>query len=160
MKCMILSVFMIASWGVQAQPQSPFPYDCKPMTLSAGTVKLSKGAPALVMLHNVSDVDLWITHPISDPSASAGWSSRLQTKRWSAFALGSQTFELSCIESKPGHEQQVPCSGVLAVCQWFNMKTSDKHSAPYWAGENMPLPELLGYLGQRGFKLPEPAKEQ
>ncbi len=157
MKFIRLSVLMIASWGVHAE--APFPYDCKPMPLSAGTVKLPEGAPALVMIHNVSDVDLWITHPISDPSASAGWSSRLQTKRWSAFDLGSQAFELSCIESKPGHEQQVPCSGVLAVCQWLNIATTDKQPAPYWAGENMPLPELLGHLGQRGFKLPEPAKE-
>jgi hypothetical protein len=157
MKFMILSVFMIASWGVHAEV--PFPYGCKPMTLSDGTVKLPEGTPALVMIHNVSDVDLWITHPISDPSASAGWSSHLQTKRWSAFALGSQAFELSCIESKPGHEQQVPCSSVLAVCQWLNIATTDKQPAPYWAGENMSLPELLGHLGQRGYTLPEPAKE-
>lgn len=157
MKFMLLSLLMFATWGAHAEV--PFPYDCKPMTLSAGTVKLPEGAPALVMLHNISDVDLWITHPISDPSASAGWSSRLQTKRWSAFALGSQAFELSCIESKPGHEQQVPCAGVLAVCQWLKIATTDKQPAPYWAGENMSLPELLGHLGQRGFKLPEPTKE-
>lgn len=157
MKWMIFSALMFLSWGVQAQ--APFPYECKPMPLSVGTVKLPEGKPALVMMHNTSDVDLWITHPISDPSASAGWSSRLQMKKWSAFALGSQAFELSCIESKPGHEQQVPCSGVLALCQWPNITTTDKQPAPYWAGENMSLPELLGYLGQRGFKLPEPAKE-
>ena len=31
----------------------------------------------------------------------------------------------------------------------------EKHSLE----KNMPLPELLGHLGQRGFKLPEPTKE-
>ena len=77
-----------------------------------------------MMIHNISEMDLWITHPISDPSAGAGWSSRLQSKRWSAFALGSQSFELSCIESKPGHEQQVPCAGALVVCQWPNVAIS------------------------------------
>lgn len=156
MKLIMLGVLLIASWGAQAD--SLFPYECKPMTVSTGTVKLPEGAPGLVMIHNVSDVDLWITHPISDPSASAGWSSRLQTNRWTAFAQGDKAFELSCIESKPGHEQQVPCSGVLALCQWLNIKTTDKQPTPYWAGENMSLPELLGHLGQRGYALPEPAK--
>lgn len=157
MKLMMLSVLLVASCGAYAQEL--FPYDCRPMPLSAGAVKLPKGTPALVMIHNVSDVDLWVTHPISDSSASAGWSSHLQSKRWSAFALGNQAFELSCIESKPGHEQQIPCSGVLAMCQWLNVATTDKQPAPYWAGENMSLPELLDHLGQRGFTLPKPAKE-
>jgi hypothetical protein len=158
MRWFLLCGFLMASWGVMAE--EPFPYECKVMPVSSGTLMLPANAPALVMLHNQSDSELWITHPISDPSASAGWSSRLQSNRWSAFALGSQAFELSCIESKPGHEQQIPCSGVITVCQWLGIKTTDKQPVPYWAGENMPLSELLAHLSQRGFQLPEPLNDK
>lgn len=156
MRQMIFYVLMIASCGVFAE--APFPYECKVLPVTGVTVMLPGDGQSLMMIHNLSDVDLWITHPISDPSASAGWSSRLQSNRWSSFALGSHSFELSCIESKPGHEQQVACSGVLSLCQWSNVTTTDKQPPPFWAGENMLLPELLGHLAQRGYKLPEPAK--
>lgn len=157
MKQIIITLLMIASWGIHAE--TSFPYGCKPMTMTGSTVKLPAKAPGLVLIRNVSESDLWITHPITDPSASAGWSSRLQASRWSAFALGPQAFELSCIESKPGHEQQVSCTGVLAICEWHNIKSTDKVPPPYWASENMTLPALQAHIGQRGFTLPEPTKE-
>lgn len=158
MKSIVLSMLMMISWGVYAE--EPFPFECKGMSIPHGTVTLPEGAPSLILIHNLSEMDLWVTHPISEPSgASAGWSTRIQSKHWSAFAQGSKAFTLSCIESKPGHEQQVPCSGALAACQWSGMESTDKQSAPpFWAGENMLLPELLSHLEQRGFKLPEPKK--
>lgn len=157
MKFIVLSLLMMASWGAYAD--EPFPYGCKIISIPHGTVVLPEGSPSLILIHNLSEMDLWVTHPISEPSgASAGWSTRLQSKHWSAFAQGNKAFELSCIESKPGHEQQVPCSGALAACQWLGIEGTDKQPAPYWAGENMPLPELLSHLGQQGFKLPELTK--
>ena len=157
MKVIVLCMVMMVSWGVYAE--EPFPYECNIMSIPHGTVTLPEGAPSLILIHNLSEMDLWVTHPISEPSgASAGWSTRLQSKHWSAFAQGSKVFELSCVESKPGHEQQVPCSGALAACQWLGVKTTDKQPPPFWAGENLALPELLSHLEQRGFKLPKPTK--
>lgn len=136
-----------------------FPVGCVPVEVHEEYVKLTTGQPALVMIHNLSNVDLWITHPLSEPSASAGWSSHLQSGHWSALALDKKTFDLSCIESKPGHEQQVPCAGLLSVCQYPNVKASSKNqdaSGTFWAGEDLPLSGLIAHVGSRGFKVPSP----
>lgn len=158
MKFILMSCLMIISWGSYAL--EAMPYACKAITVKGATLTLPKASSSLILVNNNSEMDLWITHPISDPSASAGWSSRLQSKHWSALALNDKAFELGCIESKPGHEQQVPCAGALLVCQWSGIKEEDnsKKTGPYWAGENMPLSELLTYLTQHGFKIPEASK--
>jgi hypothetical protein len=158
MRYTLLFPLLIRSWCVWAGV--PLPYACKVMPITGITVMATETKPSLMMIYNLSEGDLWITHPISDPSAGAGWSSRLQTKRWSSLALGSKPFELNCIESKPGHEQQVACAGVLTVCQWFNVPTTEKQIPPFWAGENMSLPALLSHLAQRGYQLPEALKQQ
>ena len=156
MKYVLMSVLMMLGFGSYAV--EILPYACKPLAITQATITLPKSTSSLVMINNVALTDLWITHPISEPSASAGWSSRIQSKHWSALAMGDKAFELGCIESKPGHEQQVPCSGVLMICQWPDIKITDKRAMPFWAGEDMSLPELLAYLSQHGFNLPEASK--
>lgn len=131
-----------------------FPAGCKPAAVKDDPFVLkSTKLPELVLVHNLSNSEIWVTHPVTDPSASAGWSSKLQGGNWSALTLQSDTFELSCIESKPGHEQQVPCAGLLAVCQWSGIKmpTGD---GTYWAGEDLSLTALKEHLSGRGFVLP------
>lgn len=134
-----------------------FPNACVPVEVHEDLVQLTTDKPALVMIHNLSKIDLWVTHPISEPSASAGWSSRLQAGHWSALALDKKTFDLSCIESRPGHEQQVPCAGLLSVCQWSGIKMPKQGQAgggTFWAGEDLPLQALMAHVGSRGFKVP------
>lgn len=150
----VLFIFFLGLAGGAYADNNTLPSTCKPIRIKEASVNLSAKKPLLVMLHNVSSADLWITHPVSDPSASAGWSSRLQAGNWSALALDKEAFELSCIESKPGHEQQVPCSGVIAVCKWSTVVIPEKEKGTFWAGENMTLSGLVGHLGGRGFKLP------
>lgn len=152
MKFLIMGLLMFVSFGMYAEES--FPRGCKAISVSGGTLMLPEGTPSLIIIHNLSEMDLWVTHPISDSNgASAGWSTRLQSDRWSAFAQGKKAFELSCIESKPGHEQQIPCSKALAACQWVGVEIPGKQAAPFWAGENLPLKDLLSYVERRGFKL-------
>lgn len=127
---------------------------CKPIPVKGDTVIIKTKKPALLFIHNLSTIDLWITHPVSEPSASAGFSSRLQASNWSALALSQKTFELSCIESKPGHEQQIPCEGSISICQLRDSSITKNANGMFWAGENMKLGKLKEYLGTRGFKLP------
>ncbi len=135
-----------------------FPSGCKAIVVKDESVKLSMKKPSIVMIHNLSDGDIWITHPVAEPSASAGWSSRLQGNNWSALALSDKLFELTCIESKPGHEQQVPCAGVLAVCKWKIKKAPSSDAGTYWAGEDMVLSALTAHISRRGFVLPAASK--
>ncbi|KTC75339.1 hypothetical protein Lbir_0484 [Legionella birminghamensis] len=132
-----------------------FPATCQPVAVQGETVILKNKQPVVILIHNLSESDLWITHPVSEPDASAGWSSRLTAGNWSALSLDKKKFELSCIESRPGHEQQIPCEGTIAVCSWTGVKAPEKNTGTFWAAENMSLASLSASLGGRGFKLPD-----
>jgi len=152
MKCILSIILIIVTFCSRAE--EIFPVGCNALVVHEEAMTLVTEKPTVVMIHNLSTIDIWITHPVSDPSASAGWSSRLQAGNWSALALDSKSFELSCIESRPGHEQQIPCAGVLAACQWPTATVPKGETSTYWAGEDMPLSALTAHIGSRGFKLP------
>lgn len=147
----LLSLFFVVL--VSTAMADELPASCKAVAVQGETVTVSAKKPLLVMIHNLSNTDLWITHPVSDPGASAGWSSRLQSGNWSALMLDQEAFELSCIESKPGHEQQIPCTGAISVCQWASVTMPAQTTGTFWAGEDMTLSALTAYLAGRGFGL-------
>lgn len=156
MKYIVLVGLMLVAFG--AASENIYPPLCTPLVVKDDTVTMSAEKPAVAMIHNLSTMDLWITHPVTEPNASAGWSSRLQAGNWSALAMDGQPFELSCIESRPGHEQQVPCAGALAICQWLTVTMPEKSTGTFWAGEDMSLAGLTAHLGSRGFVVPTPAQ--
>jgi hypothetical protein len=160
MKSIVL-ITMLLMVGV-ADANEIFPTGCLPILVHQESLKLSAKKPHLVMIHNLSQSDLWITHPVSDPGASAGFSSHLKAGNWSALLLEKQAFELNCIESVPGHEQQVPCAGLLAACQWPKVKLSKNNKGTFWAGEDMALSALKAHVGSRGIvilKIESPSLE-
>ncbi|KTD18002.1 hypothetical protein [Legionella jordanis] len=150
----LISYLLLLLYAAWVSADSAMPASCKPVAVTGESVTLSAKTPLLVLIHNLSKSDFWITHPVSEPSASAGWSSRLQAGHWSALALDKESFEISCIESKPGHEQQVPCAGAISVCTWTPENMPAQSSGTFWAAEDMTLPALTEHLGQRGFALP------
>lgn len=130
------------------------PESCTPYSIRGESTLLPAGTSRIVMLHNLSESEIWITHP-AESEHDAPWSSRLQPNYWSALVLGENAFEMSCIESKPGHEQQISCEQTLAVCEWPLKQKEKKLQAPLWAGENMPMTVLIAYIGRHGFELPQ-----
>ena len=158
MKYILIMILFFSTLGARAEEM--FPAGCVPLVVEGELVKLPAATSTIVMIHNLSNTDLWITHPVENSSASAGWSSRLEGGNWSALALSGKPFELSCIESKPGHEQQIPCSGVVGICQWSNATMPPKTSGTFWAGENMTLSPLTAYIERRGFVLSAPTQAQ
>lgn len=118
--------------------------DCKPINLVKSTINLKEKLPNLIVIYNKTKTNLWITHPITNPSASAGWSSHLHPNKWSVLALNENPFELSCVESKPGHEQQISCLEVILLCKWTK-KTKLKLKAnenTYWFAEDLTKKQL------------------
>ncbi|KTD52955.1 hypothetical protein [Legionella quateirensis] len=134
--------------------ESTLPDGCQAVAVQGESVTLKSKSSKLVFIHNLTSADLWITHPVTNPGASAGWTTRLQAGNWSALAVDKPPFELTCIESRPGHEQQVPCEGAIAVCQWKGVKIPAGSEGTFWAGEDMSLQALTAAIGGRGFKLP------
>lgn len=132
-----------------------FPKGCVPIVLSQNTqtVILKLKPPAIVMLHNLTDNDLWVIHPVSEFGVSAGWSTRIESDKWTALNLSYNEFALNCIESIPGHEQQVQCSEVLAACSYDNVTESvdPKFATTYFIAENLILPETVALLLRQGY---------
>ena len=153
MKFMLLIAMASASFMIHAQ--EIFPKGCVPYAIHGDQVNLSTKKSMVVMIHNLSNTELWIIHPAMDASTDVGSSSRLESGRWSALALDKQSkpYKLNCIESKPGHEQQIPCVDVLAVCKWPNANRPEKKSGIFWAGENMDMLPLKAYIERLGFIL-------
>ena len=154
----LLIILTCLTWTANAE--EVFPARCKPLVVLGDLVSVPATKSTVTMIHNLSNTDLWVTHPVSDPGASAGWSSHLQAGRWSALVLNDEKFELSCIESRPGHEQQVSCSTVLAVCQWPATVLPQKASGTWWAAEDMLLSPLIAYIKRHGFVLAASAKDE
>jgi len=134
--------------------ESILPVGCQAVAVQGESVTIKAKNSKLVFIHNLATTDLWITHPVTNPSASGGWTSRLQAGNWSALAVDKGPFALNCIESRPGHEQQIPCEGAIAVCQWKGVKMPAKNQSTFWAGEDMSLSALTAAIGSRGFVVP------
>ncbi|RUR13528.1 hypothetical protein [Legionella sp. km772] len=147
--CLYLGLLPFISYA-----EATLPAGCEAVAVQGDSVTLKAKKPKVVFIHNLSKSDLWLTHPVTDPSASAGWTSRIQADHWSALAVDKPSFVVSCIESKPGHEQEIPCEGAIAVCQWKGAKFPENSQGTFWAGEDLPLAELTAAIGGRGFVLP------
>lgn len=143
-------------WGAANLP----PATCNPIPIQGEAVTLHVKKPTLMLIHSLTKSKLWLTHPVADPGASAGWTSQLDADQWSAFRLDRASFEINCVESAPGHEQQIPCEGAIAICEWSAVKfNGKKQDGTYWVGENMDLNALFNQVKTRGFVLPTEATQ-
>jgi len=135
------------------QAKEVLPQGCKPLIIHGNLISISADKPRLIILHNLTKLDLWITHPVHDTHMSTGLSSRLEKDKWSALMMNHMSFELSCIESKPGHEQQVSCKHALSACEW---PATNKHRKKeiFWAAENMKLAPLTAFISRKGWMVP------
>lgn len=132
------------------------PPGCKPISLSKDMPELSVTKPGILVLQNLTKEDLWITHPVEEAGASAGWNSKLQSGHFSALVLDQKHFALQCIESTPGHEQLISCQGALAVCLWKTVKIPRNETGTFWAAEDSKnLARLQAALLERNFIFPE-----
>ena len=156
MNYLLFMTLVCLTWNASAE--EILPARCTPLVVSGDLVIVPATKSTVTLIHNLSSTDLWVTHPVSDPGAGADWSSHLQAGNWSALVLNDEKFELSCIESRPGHEQQVSCSSVLAVCQWPATDLPQKASDTWWAAEDMLLSPMIAYIKRRGFVLAAPVK--
>ena len=153
MRVLVSFCFILLFSSVFAE--STLPDGCQPLPVQGDmfTVKLKK--KKLLYVHNILGMDLWLTFAGTNAASNEGWSSRLQSENWSALVVDKEAFVLSCIESRPGHEQQVPCQGAIAICQWKGAKIpSDTKQTNYLAGEDMSLAALTADIGGRGYIAP------
>lgn len=109
---------------------------CQPLTLQGETLHLLTKKPMLILFHNITMNNLYLTSDTLDPSLIA-------PDQWSLLALTDKEITFSCLESRPGHEQHIPCESALTVCQI--KKTPKPPAQTGWLAENKttsPLPPV------------------
>lgn len=153
MKVFCFFSFLLLSLSVIAG-ESTLPVGCHALRVQDETITLLAKKNKLVFIHNLTQADLWITHPLTEPNTDAALATRLEAGSWAALSLDKGPFILNCIESRPGHEQQVPCEGAVALCEWKKVGFPEYAKGVFWAAENMSLAALRAGVGARGFILP------
>ncbi|MCX7118691.1 MAG: hypothetical protein NTZ86_02295 [Legionellales bacterium] len=150
-----LTTILFCVLSLDALAQEVYPTGCVPWPIHEAIPTITNTQPLILMLHNLSNNDLWVTRPANDQGAQAGFSSLLQAGKWSSLAinLNKTSLPIKCIESQPGHEQEISCADVLAICQWPKTKFPEIDSGIFWAGENMHLAPLLAFLARQGYVL-------
>ena len=111
----------------------------------------SKSQQSLYLLNNKSDSDYWITHPVKDPGASAGWTTDINPGNWSAFTVNIQDFEITCTKTGQSSMETLPCEKVLRVCRITNPVFKPDMSGNYWVSEDKPLQAVLDEIKGRGI---------
>lgn len=151
----IILLFLTFFLSVSANAaESTLPQGCQALTVQGESVTIDSKKKSLVYIHNLTENDLYVTHPGSNEGASAGWSSLLGNNHWSALQIAKGPFTIHCIESRPGHEQQIPCENAIAVCEWKKVKFPVQAEGSFWVAENLSLKALHAAAGARGYNIP------
>lgn len=108
--------------------------NCTPIPVVGESVEIKSSKPGFILIRNTSMNTLFLTNTKLDASL-------IEAKKWSLLALNDKSFSLHCVESKPGHEQLLPCEGVVNVCQ-LKTKAPLPH-ATAWLSENKVSPSPL-----------------
>ncbi|MBP6918057.1 MAG: hypothetical protein KBB94_04005 [Legionellaceae bacterium] len=151
----LLTTILFCVLSLDALAQEVYPTGCIPWPIHEAIPTFTNTQPSILMLHNLSNNDLWVTRSANDQGAQAGFNSLLQAGKWSSLAinLDKTSLPIKCIESQPGHEQEISCADVLAICQWPKTKFPEIDSGIFWAGENMHLAPLQAFLARQGYVL-------
>ena len=149
-KFFLLTLLLLSSF---AKAKEVLPTGCKPLVIEGSLISIPEGKPRLIAFHNLTKTDLWITHPVTQADMSTSLSSRLQGDKWSLLKMNRTAFTLSCIESRPGHEQQVSCQHVISACEWPALKKQQQRHI-FWVAENMNLSPLIAYATRKGWMTP------
>jgi len=113
-----------------------------------------KNVPMLFLLRNNSSQNLTLNHP-TNKSASAGWSSNLNSGSWSAIFIRQGNFALGCYAPND-ITKSVPCIKSLQICEVKNPQFKGGialWSGNFWVAENKAaLEDLLKAIQKRGVQ--------
>ena len=138
--------------GVSAFAGPDLPKKCKALSSVSEVLTINtQGKQQLILIYNKSKSKLWLTHTPKNPGASAGWSSELDSGKWSAIAMNENDFSFNCLESGPGHAQTMPCTSMVVACVKKDAVFSPKTDGDYWVAENKSLNQLIASINGRGI---------
>ncbi len=151
----IIAFFVLFLLIVKTYAQEVLPNGCIAVVIKNDIVTLKVDKNMFIFIHNLSEENVWLVNQADVDNPQSALSSEIVAGTWSALALNQapQELKLSCIESKPGHEQKVSCQDVLAICQWPNTKISEDKKGIFFVAESMDLSGLTAYSERNGYSL-------
>ena len=123
----IVALFLI--WQESTCFAASFIESCVSLETKTQTLTISKST--VVIAHNLKTKNLWFI-------VEGGFSTKLKSKLWTALFLRPATYNFTCVESEPGHEQRVPCETKLAIYT-KDIKVDDEDIKNHWLAENKSL---------------------
>lgn len=123
-------------------------------------IDLSGKNPRIYLLKNISNETILLNrYQRVNPGASAGWSSMINPKHWSALFLTQTHFKLTCTSKNIQNKfQKVPCIRRIQVFAIKKFTKPSKSEGGYWIAENQRFHKLLKIIKRRGFhfEMPRP----
>jgi len=105
------------------------------------------------ILHNDTDQTVWLNAVINNPSASAGWGSKLDPNMYSLLALNAKQLQFTCGLLLQLKFAVVPCQRYLDVSQILSTSENKPVVGSYWVVENTSLNSLREQAAERGILL-------
>ena len=113
--------------------------------------------PQLLWLTNTSRQAVIIDMVNKHPSASAGWSSKIDPQNWSAMLQQKSRFALQCFTAD-GKYRHIDCGNMISAC-WMPVKAAKKVlNGNYWVSENRSMQGTYENIDHRGFYLLSPGE--
>lgn len=106
-------------------------------------------------IHNTSKQSLWMDHPSTRRSSSAGWSSYLRPGNWSVLLLNRKNFAINCAVIQPDKVEYLNCADVVFVCTPQHLNLNLKRDGSYWLTEDNSWDDLLKILEKKSSGKPK-----
>ena len=105
-------------------------------------------APTLYLLHNLTNQPLYLNHETGH-GMSAGWASKIDSGKWSAFLVDKPHFSLICQTST---FKTITCKHHIAVLAQAIQPLTKQQIGTYWVAENQAYTALLSEIKKRKIK--------
>lgn len=141
---MILVCMVCATCGFAKEI---FPKGCEAKSIDQPQLQVPAARNQLVFLHNLSENHIWLANPVH-PKMTV----EMKPGQWNVLYLPKGDDTWKCIQSIPGHEQQISCQIGMAVCQWSaKISKSKRPKQNTWLAENTSYAEAKAYLQRMGW---------
>lgn len=123
------------------------PKGCQAIALQGMNIDSAPTTKRLYFFHNISGKEIWLANR-QFPKLTVG----VQPEAWNILYVPQQASSWRCIQVETGHEQQVACQEVIALCEWVaeapeTLKTKNAS----WLVENQSILVAKAYLQRMGW---------
>lgn len=123
------------------------PTGCQAVALQGMNIDSIPTTKKLYFFHNISGKEIWLANRQS-PKLTVG----MQPEAWNILYAPQQPLSWRCIQVETGHEQQVACQEVMALCEWAAQAPDSLNTkSASWLVENQSILVAKAYLQRMGW---------